>query len=374
MPQKRDYYEVLGVGKSASTDEIKRAYRKLALKFHPDRNPDDNNAEVLFKEATEAYEVLCDDQKRAAYNRYGHQGVSGQVHDFSDVNDIFSFFGDVFSDSIFGDFFGGGGSRGQARGNNLRVQIQVGLEEVLTGVDKTVALRLNDTCDTCSGSGAQPGTNAELCGYCGGMGSIQQTRGFFTVRTTCPRCGGAGKIIASPCSECRGSGIQAKEKEIKISIPAGVDTGDRIKIGGAGEPGPRGAARGDLYCDIIIRDHELFERRNEDLITRIPISFAQAALGAELEVPTLEGPEKTKIKRGTQSGDVLSLRGKGLPRLRGSGKGDLLAVVYVDIPKKLTAEQETILRHYAELEEKHVTPERRSFMNRVKTFFEAKED
>ena len=373
MAQKRDYYKVLGVGKNASTDEIKRAYRKLALKYHPDRNPDDpKEAERLFKEAAEAYEVLCDGQKRAAYDRYGHAGVSGQVHDFADVSDIFSFFGDIFSDSVFGDFFGTRMGARQARGNSLRIQIEIDLEDVLNGVEKVVGVRMHERCAKCRGSGAKPGTSPERCNYCGGMGQVQQSRGFFTVRSTCPRCGGSGQVITSPCTACAGSGAVEKEREIKVKIPPGVDTGDRIKLAGAGEPGPRSAPNGDLLCDIVIRDHPLFDRRGEDLITRIPISFTQAALGAEIEVPTLTGPRKSAIRKGTQSGDVIKLRAKGLPRLRGSGLGDLLAIVYVEIPRKLTREQDSLLRRYAELEEKHVTPERKGFMDKVKTFFNNK--
>jgi len=370
MAQKRDYYEVLGVGRNASTDEIKRAYRKLALKYHPDRNPENRKeAERLFKEAAEAYEVLCDDQKRAAYDRYGHAGVSGQVHDFANVNDIFSFFGDIFSDSIFGDFFGTRAGMRQARGHSLRIQIEIDLEDVANGAEKTVVVRMHERCPKCNGSGAKPGTNPERCNYCGGMGQVQQSRGFFTVRSTCPRCGGAGQIIVHRCSTCDGDGVVENDKEIKVKIPPGVDTGDRIKLSGAGEPGPRGAPNGDLLCDILVRDHPLFERRRENLITRIPISFSQAALGTEIEVPTLDGPQKAVIRKGTQSGDVIKLDGKGLPRLHGNGRGDLLAIVYVEVPRKLTREQESLLRRYAELEEKYVTPERKGFMDKVKAFF-----
>jgi len=370
MARKRDYYEVLGVDRNASPDGIKKAYRKLAFKFHPDRNPDDAEAGRLFKEAAEAYEVLSDNEKRALYDRYGHEGISGRVHDFSNVQDIFSMFGDLFSDSLFGDFLGGGGRRGPSRGHSLRCAVQVDLKEVLNGVEKRIEIRRREVCGRCEGTGAEVGTRPERCNYCNGTGYVQQAQGFFSLRTTCPRCRGNGTIITNPCSKCGGTGLEAVTRQLSVKIPAGVDNGDKIRLAGEGEPGDMGGPCGDLFCIIQVKQHPLFERRNEDLITRVPISFTQAALGAEIEIPTLDGPEKLKIKPGTQSGEVVRASGKGLPRLRGRGRGYIMAVLHVEVPRKLAAEQSALLRQYAKLEEKHVSPERKGFMDKLKAFFD----
>ena len=383
MPDDRDYYEILGVQKNASEDDIKKAYRRLAMKYHPDRNPEDKTeAERKFKEAAEAYDVLGDPQKRQRYDQFGKAGLKGayQPHGFTDIHDIFSAFGDIFGGGgggIFDDFFGGGGrmrTRGPRRGASLRCQIVLKLEECATGVEKTVSLRRHELCTTCHGSGAKPGTSPETCKTCGGTGVVQQSQGFFSLRTTCPRCRGEGKIISDPCSTCHGSGHEVKQREIKIRIPAGIEDGTQLRMTGEGEAGDPGGPRGDLYCFIHVQEHPFFERHGSDLLTRVPVTFSQAALGGEVDVPTIHGKTTAlKIPAGTQSGQVLRLRGQGMPSVRGRGAGNLLVQVSVETPTKLTSEQKRLLRELARTEEANITPERKSFFDKVKQYLQGEE-
>ncbi len=364
MPSKRDYYEVLSVAKSASTDEIKSAYRKMALKYHPDRNPNDPEAEAKFREAAEAFEVLGDADKRARYDRYGHQGLEGTgFHEFTNINDVFEAFGDLFG---FGSIFGGRGrSRGPARGADLETDLRLTLEEAAKGAKKSISVRRHTVCAACTGTGSKPGTSPIACTTCGGRGQVIRAQGPFRIATTCPTCQGKGTMIADPCKDCRGRGRVQESTEVDVDIPAGVDTGMHLRIRGQGESGDPGAPAGDLYVLIQIDKHALFERNGNDLHCRVPISYAQAALGTDLDVPTLAGKETITIHRGTQAGDVVRLRGKGMPDPRGGVRGDLLMHIGIDVPKKLTKKQEELLRELAELDESHVSPERKSWFDTV---------
>ena len=377
MAGERDYYEILGVQKNASADEIKKAYRQLALKHHPDRNPGDADAEKKFKEAAEAYDVLGDAQKRRQYDQFGKAGLKGgfRPHDFADIHDIFSAFGDIFGGSIFEDFFGGGTRtrRGPRRGASLRCEIVLTLEECAASAQKTIKLRRQELCEVCGGSGAKPGTQPIRCSTCGGVGVVQQSQGFFSIRTTCPRCRGEGRVIESPCTGCAGSGHVQRRREITVRIPAGVADGMQIPMEGEGEAGEPGAPRGDLYCFIRVREHEFFERHGSDLLTRVPITFSQAALGGQVDVPTITGKTTTvKVPAGTQSGQILRLRGQGMPSIRGHATGDLLVQVYVETPRKLTPEQKRLLRELATTEEANVSPERKSFFDKLKRYLKGK--
>lgn len=376
MADKHDYYEVLGVDRSASKEKIAEAYRKAALKHHPDRNPGDQEAVAKFKEAAEAFEVLSNDEKRAVYDRYGHAGLAGAgagPREYADVNDIFSAFSDVFGDSLFGDLFGGHrrGGRRVRKGADIRVDVELDLMEVAHGVTKTVEFDRHQKCSTCGGSGAKPGTQPEVCRYCGGHGQVVQQAGFFSLQTTCPACQGRGSTIREACPTCRGTGFVGQKVTRDIKIPAGVDTQTRLRLQGEGEPSPDGGPPGDVYCFITVKEHPLFQRDGQDLICRIPISYAQAALGATIDVPTLDGPEPMEIAAGTQSGEVFRRRGRGLPVPRHRGRGDLIVQVYIEVPKKLDAEHRRILRELAELESKHVTPERKSFFAQLKEYFQS---
>lgn len=372
---KRDYYEVLGVEKNASADELKKAYHKLALKYHPDRNQGDKEAEARFKEAAEAYGVLSDEQKRRNYDQFGHAGVDGPGGfggaGFTNVEDIFSAFGDIFGSSVFGDFFGGGrgGQRGQRRarkGASLRCSVELNFTDPIEAVEKTIELRRGELCDTCHGSGAKPGTKPVTCNTCGGAGAVLSSAGFFQMRSTCPQCGGTGEVISDPCSTCRGAGRVVKPREIKIKIPAGIEDGITLRVAGEGESGDPGAENGDLLCDVRIKPHPMFKRAEADVYLVVPISFAQAALGATIDVPTLRGKAELKVPRGTQSQTVLKLKGEGFPRLGGYGKGDQLVEVVVEVPKKLTKDQEKLLRQFAETEDQNVTPQRQGFLDMMK--------
>ncbi len=367
----KDYYNILEVDRNASQEDIKKAYRKMALKYHPDRNPGDREAEERFKKAAEAYEVLSDPEKRQRYDMYGREGLKGyDIHGFTNFEDIFEHFSDIFGGGIFEEFFGTRTRRRAARkGASLRVDLDIDLKEVATGVEKTISLNRREYCDVCGGSGLKPGTSLSTCSYCRGRGEIQQTQGFFTLRSTCPRCGGQGKIIESPCYRCNGQGRIAKRAQITVQIPAGVEDGVRLRVAGQGEPGENGAPRGDLYCDIHVRPHPIFQREGSNLICELPISFTQAALGCELDIPTLKGGTgKVRIPRGTQSGDVITLRGEGLPSVQGWGKGDLLVKVMVEVPTRLTARQEELLKEFAELENKNQSPRWKSFWQKVKEY------
>lgn len=386
MATTRDYYEVLGVERSASADEIKRSYRRLAMKFHPDRNPGDAEAETRFKEAAEAYEVLSDDGRRKMYDQYGHAGLRGTPgYDFRsmDPQDIFSMF-----DEIFGGGFGGGGGRGGrrrqgvARGYDLETQVEITLEEVLAGTTAEVDFTRLDVCDACHGEGARPGTSRSPCQTCGGHGQVAQSGlgGMFRMVTTCPACRGAGSVITDPCETCRGQGRVPRRRRLEVKIPPGIRAGQAVAIRGEGEPPPPEAARGgqgirgDLHVVIRVATHQLFERDGDNLTMRVPISFTQAALGAKVNIPTLDGEHELNIPRGTQHGRIIKVGGKGLPNLRSGRRGDLLVLISIEIPQKLTAKQETLLREYAETEDHSVLPETQGFWNRIRDFLGGKDD
>lgn len=370
---KDDYYKILGVNRNATEEDIKKSYRQMALKYHPDRNPGDKGSEQKFKEAAEAYEVLGDPEKRRRYDQFGHDGLRGtEMHGFSTFEDIFDAFGDIFGGrSIFGDFFGAGRTRGREprRGASLKCDIEVDFAEVAKGVEKTIELTRKEPCDKCNGTGARNGTSPTTCSYCGGRGEVQQSQGFFTLRTICPRCSGKGTVIETPCNKCGGSGRYPKKTSISVQIPAGVDEGMRLRIPGQGEAGENGAPRGDLYCDIHVRPHPLFERRNNDIICEVPIIFTQAALGAVIEVPTLTSSTKVKIPKGTQSGHVIKIRGEGFPDVHGYGRGNLLVNLVIETPPKLTARQEELLKEFAEIEQRNPGPRKKGFFEKMKDYF-----
>ena len=374
MAEKRDYYEVLGVESSATDKEIADAYRKLAMQYHPDRNPGDEEAIERFKEAAEAFEVLNNEEKRARYDRYGHAGIDGaqggSPH-FHDVGDIFEAFGDIFGDGLFGGMFGGR-SRGRRvrRGDDVKCKVKLDLHEAARGVSKEVEFERHETCTTCSGSGARPGTQPEACSYCGGQGRVVQSTGIFSVQTTCPSCRGRGSIVREACPDCRGAGLVPEIIHREVQIPAGVDNGTRLRLQGEGEASPDGGPRGDCYCFIEVREHPLFHRDGDDLILQIPIHYAQAALGATIEVPTLDGRQDLKIPAGTPSGEVFRLRGLGMPNPRYRNQGSLLVQVYIEVPKRVSAEHEEVLRQLAEVEHANVTPERKSFFSKLKDYFQ----
>ncbi|QQS41115.1 MAG: molecular chaperone DnaJ [Acidobacteriota bacterium] len=363
---KRDYYEVLGVGRGASESDIKRAYRRLAVQYHPDKNPDDREAEEKFKEAAEAYSVLSDSQKRARYDRFGHAGMGGSAGGgfdpgFTNIEDIFDLFG-------FGDMFGGGGRRTTVqRGADLRYDYQITLEEAAEGKDAKIEIPRLETCESCSGKGTAEGTDPETCITCSGSGQTRYQQGFFSVMRTCPNCSGKGQIIKDPCTECRGQGRVEKKKTLELKIPAGVDSGSRLRVGGEGESGVNGGPNGDLYVFISVKAHETFERQGSNLYTSAPISFAQAALGAEIEVKTLDGEETLKIPAGTQTGTVFRIKGEGMPALGGRGKGDLFVAVTLVTPKSLTKEQRKLLEKLAEVEDTDFEDE--GFMDKVRNIF-----
>jgi len=376
MTTKRDYYEILSVERNASGDVIKRAYRKLAVKFHPDKNPDDPHAEEKFKELGEAYDVLMDEQKRAAYDRYGHAAFAqgGRGGGFHDPFDIFR---EVFSGAggggggIFETFFGGGAAQadGSQRGSDLRYDMQITLEEAAFGVEKEIEVRKLDTCEKCSGSGAAPGSRAVTCPTCRGRGQVVSSRGFFQVSQTCPRCRGLGEVIEQPCAACDGEGRIEKTSRVKIKIPAGIAHGSRLRSTRNGEAGIRGGDQGDLYIVVHIKEHPIFQREDDNLFCEVPISFATAALGAEVPVPTLEGKASLKVPAGTQSGQSFKLRGKGVVHVGGRERGDLYARLLVEVPTDLNAEQRQKLEEFAALCGEENTPLHRSFFERAKEFF-----
>jgi molecular chaperone DnaJ len=367
--QKRDYYEVLGVGRDAEAEEIKRAYRRLAMEFHPDRNVGNAEAEERFKEAAEAYEILHDPDKRQRYDRYGHAGLEGMnVPHFNDAQSVFDLFGD-----LFGDFFGQRQRHGPQPGRDLQVGVEIDLVEAARGTTKTLSISRDELCTECSGSGCRRGTQSAPCQRCHGRGVIVQAQGFFRVQQTCRACGGRGAVITDPCPECNGAGRVLARRSLQIALPPGVDTGTRIRLSGEGEAGDPRAPRGDLYCLIKVREHTLFHRDGDNLICRVPITFSQAALGGDLEVPTLDGAITHPLKRGVQSGDVLRIPGRGMPNVRGGRRGDLLIQVIVDTPRNLTKRQEELLRELAELDKKHVSPQRKSFVEKLRSFFTPEE-
>lgn len=344
---KRDFYEILGVARESNAAEVKAAYRKLAMQYHPDRNPGDKAAEDKFKEASAAYEVLSDSEKRARYDRFGHQGVEGQG--FQDVNDIFSSFG-----SIFEEFFGfsggaGGRSRGPRRGADLRYDMAIEFNEAVFGVEREVEFERATKCEPCKGTGAKDGSNRNQCRTCGGVGQVRRQQGFFAIATSCPTCQGEGSTVDKPCTECRGAGAVMKKRKITVKVPQGVDSGVRLRITGEGEPGPAGGPSGDLYVVLHVKESDRFTRDGLDLILEQPIGIAQAALGAKITVGTLEGDIEVEVPAGSQFGDRLTIAGGGVPHLKGIGRGDLHIELQIAVPKKLTKEQRELLEKYAEI-------------------------
>ncbi len=369
--EKRDYYEVLGVARGVAIDDIKKSYRKLAVKFHPDKNPGDPEAEEKFKEAAEAYGVLSDEEKRARYDRYGHAGTAGMggfdPNQFADFGDIL---GDLFG---FGDFFGGGNRRRgnrPARGNDLRYDLTLEFEEAVFGKDITLDIPRVVTCTVCSGNGAKPGTQPVTCTGCAGRGQIRYSQGFFAVARTCPQCGGAGRVIKDPCANCNGAGRVREEKQISVKVPAGVDDGSRLRVAGEGEGGTNGGPAGDLYVFLSVREHDRFQRRDYDIHSEQSISMTQAALGAELQTDTIDGVETLKIPTGTQPAQVFRLRGKGVQFLQGSGRGDHYVHISVRIPTALSEEQRLLLARLAEMEGEN-PPEHKGTLGKLKDFFTA---
>ncbi|BCL76221.1 chaperone protein DnaJ [Jeongeupia sp. HS-3] len=374
---KKDFYDVLGVNRDASDDEIKKAYRKMAMKFHPDRNPDSKDAEEKFKEAKEAYEILSEPQKRAAYDQYGHAGVdpqAGMGGGFGGGGT--GGFADAFSD-IFGDIFGGGQRGGGGRSNvyrgaDLRYNMEISLEEAARGVEKQIKIPSHDECELCHGSGAKPGTEAKTCHTCGGVGQVRVSQGFFSIQQTCPTCHGSGKYIPDPCRNCHGTGRVQTAKTLAVKIPAGVDEGDRIRLSGEGEAGVNGGPAGDLYVVVHLKAHSVFEREGNDLHCEMPISITAAALGGEIEIPTLDNKARISIPAGTQTGQVFRLRGKGIKGVRSAITGDLMCHVVLETPVSLTSRQKELLKEFEEISQgepgKH-NPRAKSFMDKVKDFF-----
>lgn len=371
VAEKRDYYEVLGINRDASPDEIKRAFRKAAMMYHPDRGGGDPDSEAKFKEASEAYEVLSDAERRGRYDRFGHAGLSGTAgHDFSRMrpDDIFSIFGD-----IFGDVFGGASHRA-SRGVDLQTEIVISLEEVQREIEQQIEFTRNDFCDACHGKGAEPGSKIVVCDTCGGYGQVERTAGggFFSTRvvTACPACHGRGKTITRHCKMCKGSGRQPKRRVVTVKIPAGIHDGQAVRLRGEGEPGDDGTSRGDLHCYVHVKPHPFLQRHGNDVLCDMPISFSQAALGAKIEVPTLKGRQEVTIPAGTQHGGMVRMPRMGLPDLRNGRMGDQIVRVMVEIPRKLNARQEELLREFAETEDARVLPESKGFFDKLKAFFE----
>jgi molecular chaperone DnaJ len=369
--EKRDYYEILSLTREATVDDIKKAYRRLAVKYHPDKNPGDSDAEEKFKEAAEAYGVLSDDEKRARYDRYGHQGVGGGGFDPNQFADFGDILGDLFG---FGDFFGTGRRRSTraARGNDLRYDLTLEFEEAVFGKDISIDVPRVATCEVCHGSGAKPGTHPKTCETCHGAGTVRLSQGFFSIQQTCPNCHGSGKMVSDPCPTCRGAGRLKKHKTLAVKIPAGVDEGDRIRLSGEGEAGVNGGPPGDLYVVMHLKPHGVFQRDGDDLHCEMPVSFTLAALGGEIEIPTLDGSAKIKVPAETQTGQVFRLRGKGIKGVRASYPGDLLCEVVIETPVRLTDRQKELLRELEDINHKDGSrhnPRARSFMEKVREFF-----
>ena len=377
MSAKRDYYEILGVQKTTSKEDIKKAYRKLAMQYHPDKNPGNAEAEAKFKEASEAAEVLLDEEKKAKYDQFGHAGVSGQggfgsggfqQGDFGDFSDIFG--------DIFGDMLGGGRGRGRGGrrntgrpGDDLQMGIDLDFSEAAFGCEKTISLTKNIKCDTCNGTGAKAGSIPTTCDYCHGHGEVRRQQGFFTVSSTCPKCNGSGQMIKDPCGSCHGQGKKKKKVDLQVKVPAGIDQGQRLKLSNEGDAGSNGGPNGDLYVVINIKKHDIFERDEFDVHCTVPISFSKAALGTELEVPTLTGKVALKIPAGTQSGVKMRLKGKGIQRLGGYGQGDQIVTVHVETPTKLSSEQKDLFQRLADLDDTS-NPMSRGFFDKVKDLFQ----
>ena len=377
---KRDFYEILGLQKNASEAEIKKAYRRLAMKYHPDRNSGEANAEEKFKEAKEAYEILSDGQKRQAYDQFGHAGVDPSMGGFGGGGGGGSFH-DIFGD-VFGDIFGGGGGRGHSqrshvqRGADLRYVLELGLEEAVLGCEKKIDFTANVNCKTCGGTGAKEGTHPETCPTCGGSGEVRVSQGFFQIQQTCPRCHGTGKVIKDPCRTCRGTGQTKESKSLNVKVPEGVDNGDRIRLGGEGEPGKHGGPAGDLFVQVVVKEHQIFEREDNNLYCEVPISITTAALGGELEVPCIDSRVKLTIPAETQTGKIFRVRGKGVKPVRGGLKGDLLCRVIVETPVRLTKDQKDMLKKFDESfkgSSKH-NPQSSSWLDKAKKFFDTLKD
>ena len=369
---KRDYYDVLGVPKGSEADAIKKAYRTKAKELHPDRNSDNPNAEAQFKEVNEAYEVLKDADKKAAYDRYGHAAFEGGGGQGFGGGDFSSAFSDVFDD-LFGDFMGGGrgGRKQQSRGSDLRYNLSISLEEAFAGLQKTINIPSAVTCGSCNGTGAAGGSSPTTCPTCSGLGKVRATQGFFTVERGCPTCSGVGQIIKNPCSSCGGQGTQKKDKALSVNVPPGVETGTRIRLAGEGETAPRGGVSGDLYIFIEVSKHKIFERDGLNLFCRVPVSMAKASLGGEVEVPTIDGGRsRVRIPAGSQSGRQMRLKGKGMPAIKTIQKGDMFIEMAVETPVNLTAKQKELLHEFEELSEDN-NPETNSFFSSVKTFWES---
>jgi len=368
--QKRDYYEVLGVQKTVSAQELKSAFRKVALQYHPDRNPGNHEAEEKFKEASEAYEVLSDPERRGRYDRFGHAGVGGGAGGdpfggFQGVN-----INDIFGE-IFGDIFGGRGGRGRAsnRGSDLRFNLEISFEEAAFGCRPKVPIPRPKKCDTCSGTGSKSAAAPKTCGTCGGAGEVRFTQGFFAVSRPCNECGGTGAVVPDPCGKCKGSGKVPNDEVIEVNIPPGVDNGTRVRLSGLGEPGDRGGPAGDLYVTVIVREHPLFQREDYDVFCEVPISFVQAALGAKIDVPTLDGKVKMTIPEGSQSGKVFRLKGKGIPHLHSGQRGDQHVRVIVETPTGLTPKQRELLEKFAESSGEEAHPQSKNFFEKVRELF-----
>ncbi|MDU8942407.1 molecular chaperone DnaJ [Ovoidimarina sediminis] len=378
---KRDYYEVLGVSKGADADEIKKAYRRKAKELHPDRNKDNPDSEAQFKEANEAYEVLKDADKKAAYDRFGHAAFEGGMGGgprggpgFGGQGDFASAFSDVFDD-LFGEFMGGRGGGGRqraSRGSDLRYNLRISLEDAFQGLQKTINVPTAVSCGTCNGSGSEAGTEPQTCPTCSGMGKVRAQQGFFTVERTCPTCSGLGEIIKNPCNTCGGAGRVQKDRSLSVNIPAGVETGTRIRLAGEGEAGMRGGPNGDLYIFIEVADHPLFQRDGQHLYCRVPVSMTTAALGGDIEVPTIDGGRsRVKVPAGSQSGKQMRLRQKGMPMLRGAGVGDMYLELAVETPVNLSSRQKELLREFEEVSKTDTNPESSSFFSAVKNFWDS---
>ena len=387
MADKRDYYEVLGVAKDATADQIKSAYRKLAMKYHPDRNPGDKAAEEKFKEAAEAYDVLHDPEKRQRYDQFGHQAFEGGGGGYGaggmSMDDIFSMFGDLFGGrgghfGGFEEFFGGGRSRrvdpnAPERGDDMTMELDIDFDEALFGSERTIELSLPDACPACHGTGAADGAKRVTCPTCGGHGQVVSGNGFFQVRQTCPKCGGSGSVIEKPCPTCRGSGQVRTPRKLTLRIPRGVDTGSRLRLGGKGAGGLRGGEPGDLYVVLRVRDSEIFERDGVDLAVDVPVSPLLAAVGGTVDIPTPDGMAQLKLAAGTPNGKLLRLRGKGMPDLRGGPQGDLLARVVFEVPQRLTGRQRSAMEDLAKSLDASNFPEARAFADKVKVFYSHKD-
>lgn len=387
--KKTDYYTLLGVERTASADEIKKAYRKLAMKYHPDKNPGNKEAEATFKEVSEAYEVLSDEDKRHKYDQFGHDGMRSAFgpggfdfsRDFTHASDLQDILGSLFGGQgggIFEDIFGGGGGRrrssgGAQRGNDLRFDLEIDFEEAVFGSQREVSLPITAECETCHGTGAKAGTSRESCRQCAGHGAVLSGGGFFQVRQTCPVCGGEGSIVRSPCATCHGAGRKKQQTRLTLKVPKGVETGSRLRLSGKGESGARGGPAGDLYVIIHVRKHELFERQGDDLYCRVPVPFDVAALGGEIEVPTVDGFAKLKLAPGTETGKTFRLRGKGVPRVNGHGHGDLHAQVIPEVPVRLNGRQRKALKELQDAAEAGNYPDGDKFRQMAAQFFERKQ-